>query len=678
MKAFLQSITTRLALSMIMIAILPLLVIAYSLQYQKREEVATLYLSHLNVVFKQTLNTISTNIQYQKQLLVNIASMPRIAEKLNNRHSHQMLYLDPSIQAYVTNVVSKYGYYDFFIITDTGEVVYSFKKEEDYGKNVHSPLLNNTGLLYVFEQASRLLDTSISPLEYYPISKRKASFIATPIIVNQKIIGVVAVQLNENYIFDLIKSYNGLGQSGEVVAGTLMKDGRVLAAIPLKYDPNAFKNERVLNSGMHASGMIQAVKGHSGAGEITDYRGVKSLAVWGYEPTLKWGIVVKTDQDEVLSGIYQDFKQLLAILFFVIVTITVTIIMSVKHITEPIKNLIRSVQKFREEGTFEPSQIACEGEICYLSEEFNAMVEEIESHNKNLEEKIEKRTQELKTAKKEVENYVTIVDRFVITSSTDISGNITYASKAFEEISGYSESELLGKNHRILRDPQMPKELFKELWQTISSGHDWHGEIRNIAKDGKYYWVDVHITPNRNKDGIISGYTAIRQNITDKKMIEELSITDQLTGLYNRRHLDAVLNIHAQIFERYTTPFSIMIIDIDYFKMVNDTYGHQVGDSVLQSIATILKKGCRAIDIVGRWGGEEFLVIFPNSNKQEATEAAEKLRIAIETYPFDVIGNKTASFGVSEYYDTVQEMVRRADNALYQAKEEGRNRVCTL
>lgn len=678
MKAFFHSITTRLALSMMLISILPLLVIAYSLQYQKREAVATQYLSHLSVVFKQTLNTISTNVQYQKQLLVNIASMPGIAEKLINNHSHQMLHLDPSIQAYIANIVHKYGYYDFFIITNAGEVVYTFKKESDYGKNIHSHLLKNTGLSYVFEQASRLRDTSISPLEYYPLSKRKASFIATPIILNQKIIGVVAVQLNENYIFDLIKNYNGLGQSGEVVAGTLMKDGRVLAAIPLKYDPDAFKNERVLNSGNHATGMIQAVKGHSGEGEVIDYRGVTSLAVWGYEPTLKWGIVVKTDKDEVFSELYQEFEQLIIILFFVILTITVSIIMSVKYITKPINNLIRSIQKFRKEGIFELGPIDCEGEICYLSEEFNAMVEEIESYNKNLEEKIEKRTKELKTAKKEIENYVIIIDRFVITSSTDLSGNIIYASKAFEDISGYSKNELLGKNHRILRDPQMPKELFKDLWQTISSGQDWHGEIRNIAKDGSYYWVDVHITPNRDNEETLIGYTAIRQNITDKKRIEEISVTDQLTGLYNRRHLDAVLDNHAQIFERYKTPFGIAIIDIDYFKTVNDTYGHQVGDSVLQSIAAILTKGCRAIDIVGRWGGEEFLVIFPNSNKQEAAEAAEKLRIAIEAYPFDVIGNKTASFGVSEYCTGVQELLKNADDALYQAKEKGRNQVCIL
>lgn len=603
--------------------------------------------------------------------------MPRIAEKLQSTNPNQTIQLNPMIEGYVTNVVKQYGYYDFFILSETGVIVYSYKKEDDYGQNIHAVSMKNTALAKAYDQALSTRSSAISPLEYYSHSKRKSSFIATPILMNQKIIGVIAVQLNENHIFDLVKHYNGLGKTGEVVAGVLMPDGKVLAAMPLKYDEDAYKNERVLNAGHNATGMIQAVRGKGGMGEIIDYRGVSSLAVWGYEPILKWGIVVKTDKNEVLETVYKDEKQLIYILIFVILALIGTMFMSAQWITRPINNLIISMRQFRKEGILHLNIAKCKGEICYLSKEFLTMAEEINEHNQSLESKIYQRTYELQLAKKSIENYVAIVNRFVITSSTDLSGNIIYASKAFEEISGYSNTELLGKNHRILRDPQMPNELFENLWKTITSGKDWHGEIRNIAKNGSYYWVDVHISPNFDEQGEMIGYTAIRQNITDKKTIEEISLTDQLTGLYNRRHLDAVLEKNSQIAERYHIPFSVFIIDIDHFKNINDTYGHQVGDYVLQSLSEILKSQCRAVDTLGRWGGEEFLFILPNTKESEAAIAAEKMRKAIELFPMKRIGNKTVSIGVSGYHDNVHETIKRADDALYQAKTQGRNRVCT-
>jgi diguanylate cyclase (GGDEF)-like protein/PAS domain S-box-containing protein len=662
---------------MIVIASVPLLVIAYTLHYQKKDEITAQHLSNLQVVFNQTIDKIETNLHYQQQLLENIAAMPRIAEKLLSTKSNQTIQLDPMIENYVTNVVKEYGYYDFFILSETGVVVYSYKKEGDYGKNINDLSMKKTALAKVCFQALASRSSAISPLEYYSHSKRKSSFIATPIFKNQKVVGVIAVQLNENHIFDLVKHYNGLGKTGEVVAGVLMPDGKVVAAMPLKYDMDAYKNERVLNAGHNGTGMIQAARGKGGMGEIVDYRGVPSLAVWGYEPIFKWGVVVKTDKNEVLNTFYKDEQQLLYILIFIIIALIGTIFMSAKWITRPINNLIISVRQFRKEGMFNLNIAECEGELCYLSKEFLTMAEEIRAHHHNLEEKINQRTNELRLAKKSIENYVEIVDRFVITSSTDLNGKITYASKAFEEISGYSNAELIGKNHRILRDPQMPNELFENLWETITSGKDWHGEIRNIAKDGSYYWVSVHISPNFDAQGKMIGYTAIRQNITDKKMIEEISLTDQLTGLYNRRHLDAVLEKNSQIAERYNINFSVAIIDIDHFKNVNDTYGHQVGDYVLQSFSGILKSQCRAIDIVGRWGGEEFLIIFPNTEGFEAEIAAEKIRKAIEIFPMEYVGNKTVSIGVCEYHDNLHETIKRADEALYQAKAQGRNRVCT-
>ncbi|NOR57881.1 MAG: diguanylate cyclase, partial [Sulfurimonas sp.] len=161
------------------------------------------------------------------------------------------------------------------------------------------------------------------------------------------------------------------------------------------------------------------------------------------------------------------------------------------------------------------------------------------------------------------------------------------------------------------------------------------------------------------------------------KELEAMATTDQLTGLCNRLELDNIYSKELAKAARYDKVFSIIMIDLDYFKSVNDTYGHQVGDSVLKELSHILQSSIREVDTVGRWGGEEFLIICPQTNLDGALKLAEHIRVAIEYYDFDVAGRKTSSFGVGTYHenDTQDSMIERADNALYCAKEEGRNAV---
>lgn len=284
---------------------------------------------------------------------------------------------------------------------------------------------------------------------------------------------------------------------------------------------------------------------------------------------------------------------------------------------------------------------------------------------------------EYRQSKRQLESYVNIIDKYVIISTTNLKGVITEVSEAFCHISGYSKEELLGKSHNIVRHPDVPSSLYETMWVMLKEEKSWQGEIKNRRKDGSAYWVDTIIAPRYNEASELIGYTAIRQDITDKKRVEELSITDRLTGLYNRLKLDELFALHLAIARRHKSAFSILLLDIDKFKSVNDTYGHQVGDSVLKELATILKENIRGEDAVGRWGGEEFLVLLPLCHSEEALIFAEKVRSLIEKYSFLTVGQKTASFGVSTYHDGDDEksMVARADEALYRAKENGRNRV---
>jgi diguanylate cyclase (GGDEF)-like protein len=162
------------------------------------------------------------------------------------------------------------------------------------------------------------------------------------------------------------------------------------------------------------------------------------------------------------------------------------------------------------------------------------------------------------------------------------------------------------------------------------------------------------------------------------KEILALSETDQLTNVANRMKLDTVLVDTKNYAQRYDQPFSIIMLDIDHFKQVNDTHGHLVGDKVLVGIADVLKGMIRDIDTLGRWGGEEFLLILPHTDIEQAQLVAEKLREAIAGAFLPVVGRKTASLGVATYLptDSLTDILDRADSALYKAKKSGRNHVC--
>ena len=163
----------------------------------------------------------------------------------------------------------------------------------------------------------------------------------------------------------------------------------------------------------------------------------------------------------------------------------------------------------------------------------------------------------------------------------------------------------------------------------------------------------------------------------NRKLIH-LAETDQLTGLYNRLKIDQTLNIEIHRAQRAAQVMSVIMLDIDFFKRVNDVYGHQAGDQLLVSVAELLRQRTREIDLVGRWGGEEFIVICPYTNLEGALSLAEDLRVTVEQQPFTHEQHITISLGVSTYQegDTGKDLVARADAALYAAKNAGRNRVC--
>jgi diguanylate cyclase (GGDEF)-like protein len=177
--------------------------------------------------------------------------------------------------------------------------------------------------------------------------------------------------------------------------------------------------------------------------------------------------------------------------------------------------------------------------------------------------------------------------------------------------------------------------------------------------------------------GIELQYTRRKEDEYLEKL-HRLSVTDPLTTLYNRRRINEVLHEYGENAKRYHDPFSLILFDVDNFKYVNDNCGHNIGDQVLITIANIAKKSLRTSDYIGRWGGEEFLILLPKTEKNDAIVIADKLRMEIENTFFPEITNITCSFGVAEASEPVDvdDIINNADKALYYAKNNGKNRVC--
>lgn len=287
-----------------------------------------------------------------------------------------------------------------------------------------------------------------------------------------------------------------------------------------------------------------------------------------------------------------------------------------------------------------------------------------------------------------MKKYTELIEKYIITSQTDIRGNITYVSQAFSDISGYTKEELMGQNHRLVRHPDMQESLFSDLWTTIKNGSVWQGEVKNLRKDGGYYWVLATISPMYDEKDEIIGYQAVRQDITDKKYVQQIAITDALTSLYNRRYFNEVTPTEIDRAKKNRDTLVFTMMDVDNFKKYNDTYGHQKGDAVLIDIASTLQNSFkRAEDLVFRLGGEEFGVLFKVENEAEVFEIVDKARQNIQDLAMEHSKNPagvvTASFGVvkinldtdSDVEEIVEFIYKEADTALYDAKEGGRNRV---
>ncbi len=264
---------------------------------------------------------------------------------------------------------------------------------------------------------------------------------------------------------------------------------------------------------------------------------------------------------------------------------------------------------------------------------------------------------------------------------TDHNNRIIQVNEEFTRVSGYELEDVIGKQPSTFASGKHNQEFYMEMWKELELHGIWEGEVVNKRRDGSKITEILRIQTVKDKHNVIQFYVASFIDITHRKELEnrlrDLSERDPLTGLWNRRKFDAEMSSLSLKTKRYpnSETATLALLDIDHFKRINDTYGHDKGDVTIKEVARILTNHLRETDVVARIGGEEFAIIMPHTPLNEAEIVINRVRTAIH---IETSLNITISGGITEIGPTAGNSYKRADIALYESKTLGRNQVNIL
>lgn len=274
-----------------------------------------------------------------------------------------------------------------------------------------------------------------------------------------------------------------------------------------------------------------------------------------------------------------------------------------------------------------------------------------------------------------------------VVGTSAVDGTITYVSPAVARLRGVSSEELLQRPLDQIFPPESAASLrkyFHSVLAAVANGIELPPlrlEFEVYHKDGSTVFTEMQVIPHLDEDGRVLEFLGVARDISERKKFEaelsRLAATDPVTGVWNRRHGEELLCADLSAAHHDGQALSLLMLDVDNFKTVNDTWGHQAGDRVLVAIARRLVAVCRDTDMVARWGGEEFAILLRDCSLQDSVKIAEEIRATIANNTHSDAGVVTASIGVAEAgpHDDLTSWVARADEALYEAKRSGRNTV---
>jgi len=479
-----------------------------------------------------------------------------------------------------------------------------------------------------------------------------------------KVTAVICVGLSLDYYRKLFEAYN-LPQGASFAL--IDHKGIILtrAVDPVKYIGKP-SNPEVFKHMLEGPDEETSVGPSSAAGDdrIQTYR---KLRLEG-EPKPYMYVRAGIPKDVVMSETNADLRNnLMSYSISLIAAFFLSWLIGKKYIIDRVLVLERSSQRLAD-GDLN-TRVAHEvrgGELGTLGQAFDNMAQRLAGHVQELRRKADEYHAIIQTT----------TDGFNI---YDINGKILEANDSYCKMIGYNINELLTMNISDIDATEDSEMVTAHINKIVQAGSDSFIS-RHKHKDGTE--IDVEVITTYLDDSGGQFYSFVRDITARKKLELELvraATYDGLTGIFNRRSLEEKIEAEVERAKRYGNIFSLIMFDVDDFKHINDTLGHHVGDKVLQGISELVNQNIRIVDAVGRWGGEEFMILLSETSSSEAAIVAEKLREALAGHRTGDVGHVTASFGLTSYQadDTLDTLLKRVDDLMYEAKKSGKNRIAS-
>lgn len=659
-----MSIKYKIIFSISMIVLFTMFIISYNYINYTQKNIKELSVKQLESIGYITLERLKEYLNQNK-------------EKVQLFNSH--LLLQKTLLSYLENPDKKsndilenilklsyteHGNIEDIIILDTNaNIIASKNNHMDIDKQMMTKMFTKS------------LNDTYSHLGFMNESKIPLLCIASPIFKDEKFVGTTVFKIKLSALNEILEQRGGLDNTGEALLGTYDKNGNIVLFSSLRFSKHSLVIPADDTSGAIPMKIALKKKAHYVLDNEFDYRNERVISTVHYFEPLSIGIVVKKDIKEIM----QPVKELKIILFQItLMGIAISIIISYilsLYVIRFINHIVDITSKISNGDFNQRVEIFTNDELEIISNSINKMANSLVGMNLKLEKKVEEKTNLLKESNNKLNYIFNITPNITILTSGEM---IVKANNKFFEFTGFATLEEFFKKYNCICDmfkirngylkPRMEDKSWVE--HIVSNPDEIHKAI--IEKDDVEQLFLVNATAYTLTGE--TNYIAVFENITE---IQKVAHTDQLTKLANRLKIDEMLERCFQSGKRYKRVFSVILIDIDFFKKVNDNHGHLVGDKILKEISIILSTSTRNVDLVGRWGGEEFIIVSKETNIDGAYVMAEKIRKAVESHTFTLDLPVTISMGISEYKDneSADELIKRADDALYMAKENGRNRV---
>ncbi len=403
-----------------------------------------------------------------------------------------------------------------------------------------------------------------------------------------------------------------------------------------------------------------------------------------------WKVIIAQPKEVLIGPVHEQTRATLLFTSAIALLVVLMVAGTTRILLEPIRRLTAVVKQIGEGNLRIKANVDTSDEIGGLANAFNEMTNNVRTLVNDLEKEVDDHKLTADNLRKLSQ---AIEQSPVSVMITDLDGNIEYVNPEFSRVTGYSAEEVVGKNPRILKSGHTPPSQFTNMWNSITTGQSWSGELYNKKKNGDLFWENVTVSPIKASDGKNTHYLAIKEDISIRKEYEERLMYqasyDKLTDLPNRSlAFDRLKQALANAI-RDKERLAVMYVDFDHFKNINDTLGHNAGDSFLVSMAERLKGIVRDVDTVARLGGDEFMLILASTHHKSGEiplseyrdhiqhKAAEILhKVAQPCLIEDMEFSVTASIGIAifpEDGDDPHILLKNADTAMYRGKRKGRN-----